>query len=247
MSPGEFRVYDSQERATGLINGEIREGVPLSSYDRENNIVIIPFSYDSYRYEVAGTDVGSYGLKIVFPEGEILNSFTAVDIPTTASTTHQYTIDWDAFPEGEKGVTLQIDADGDGVFEKAVIADNDLTYDEFILQTETIIDFDPDTLNLESKGEFATVYIELPAGFDVNQIDISGIILNDSVPALTKATEINDFDEDGKTDLMVKFERNKVQGVLNSGERVPIIVTGKVFHNGSNLDFKGDDIIKVMK
>ena len=45
---------------------------------------------------------------------------------------------------------------------------------------------------------------------------------------------------------MVKFERSKVQSILNSGEKVPIIVTGEVFHNGKYLDFKGDDIIRVI-
>jgi len=42
---------------------------------------------------------------------------------------------------------------------------------------------------------------------------------------------------------MVKFERNKVQAILNPGEKVPITITGKVFHNDKYLDFKGDDII----
>ena len=94
-------------------------------------------------------------------------------------------------------------------FKKTVIADNDLTYDEFILQTETIIDFDPNTLNLRSKGRFITVYIELPEGFDVNQIDIASILLNDSVPALDKPTEIGDYDKDGilynKAGVLTRF------------------------------------------
>jgi hypothetical protein len=72
-------------------------------------------------------------------------------------------------------------------------------------------------------------------------------LLNDLVSALSKPTEINDFDGDGRTDLMVKFERNKVQSILSPGEKVPIIVTGEVFHNGKYLDFRGDDIIRVIK
>lgn len=128
-----------------------------------------------------------------------------------------------------------------------VTADNDLTYDEFILQTDTVIDFDPDTLNLRSKGKVVTAYIELPEGFDVSQIDIASILLNDLVPALTKPTAIGDYDKDGIPDLMVKFERNKVQQILYSGEKVLVIITGKVFHNEKYLDFKGDDEIKVIK
>ncbi|MEO0130924.1 MAG: hypothetical protein ABIK76_04465 [candidate division WOR-3 bacterium] len=115
------------------------------------------------------------------------------------------------------------------------------------MQTETIVDFDPNTLNLKSKGIVVTAYIELPNGFDVNQIDIASILLNDSVPALTKPTKIGDYDSDGIPDLMVKFETEKTQEILLSGEKVPIIITGKVFYNGKYLNFRGDDIIKVIQ
>jgi len=109
------------------------------------------------------------------------------------------------------------------------------------------IDFDPDVLNLKSKGEFVTVYVELPQGFDINQIDISSIILNGLVPALVKPMEISDYDNDGISDLMVKFERNKVQAILSPGEAVTLSLTGKVFYNGSYTDFEGSDVIGVTK
>jgi len=246
-SPGELQVYDSQGRVTGIINGEIKEDIPFSIYDREINGILIPFSYDSYRYKIKGIEDGKYGLDIISIENEISTEFSAINIPILTNAIHQYQIDWDKLSEGEKGVILQIDSEGDGIFERAVTADNDLTYDEFILQTETVVDFDPDVLNLKSKGQFVTAYIELPLGFDVNQIDIASILLNDSVPALAKPTKIGDYDNDGIPDLMVKFEREKVKSILNLGEKVPIIVTGKLFHNGKYLDFKGDDIIRVIK
>jgi len=44
-----------------------------------------------------------------------------------------------------------------------------------------IIDFDPDTLNLKSEGRWVTVYIELPNGYDVSEIDVPSIKLNDFV------------------------------------------------------------------
>ena len=245
-SPVEVRIYDAEGRVTGLINGELQEEVPNSMYDEENKFLTIFFPLEFYRYEIKGIEEGEYSLGIVSIENDTIIDFGALNIPISTGTIHQYQIDWQKFSQGEKGVTLQIDVDGDGVFEKTVIADNDLTYDEFILQTETAIDFDPDTLNLKSKGNFVTVYIELPEGFDVNQIDISSILLNDSVPSLAKPTEINDYDRDGIADLMVKFERNKVQSILIPGETM-MILTGRVLHDNKYLDFRGDDIIKVIK
>lgn len=244
-SPGELRVYDSQGKITGLINGEARNEIPDSDYYNNSFIVYTPS--DSYRYEVKGTETGIYGLTLSsLVDGGITN-FDATEIPTLANVSHQYTVDWESLSRGENGVTLRIDADGDGIFEKTVTADKELTKEEFLLQTESTVDFDPDTLNLKSQGKVITVYIELPAGFDVNKIDIPGIKLNDLVPALSKPTSVGDYDADGTPDLMVKFDRNKVQSILTTGEKVPIIITGKVLHDSSYLDFKGNDTIRVIK
>ena len=169
LSPANLQVYDSEGRITGLVNGDLITGIPFSSYKEEENMITVPFSYDSYHYKIAGTETGNYGFEAIFIENGNIATFTATEIPISTSTIHQYTIDWDALSQGKKGVTLQIDADGDGVFEKTVTADNNLTYDEFILQTETIIDFDPDTLNLEDKGKSVTTYIELPERYEINQ------------------------------------------------------------------------------
>lgn len=117
-SPGELRVYDSQGRVTGLVKGEVKSEIPKSVYD--NGTVTIFFLTDSYRYEVAGTDEGTYELEITSVENGETTAFTATDIPTTSGATHQYTIDWDALSKGEKGVTMQIDSDGDGTFESTV-------------------------------------------------------------------------------------------------------------------------------
>ena len=109
-----------------------------------------------------------------------------------------------------------------------------------------IIDFNPDTLNLENKGKFVTAYIELPEGYEISQIDILSIMLNSLVPVLAKPTEIGDYDGDGTPDLMVKFERSEAQAIFSPEEGVIITLTGKVSYNGSSIDFKGSDIIRVV-
>lgn len=72
-----------------------------------------------------------------------------------------------------------------------------------------IIDIDPDTLNLKSKGRWITCYIDLPNGYDVNDIDISTVMLEETIPA-----EWGDIQ--GET-LMVKFDRSEVEDMLSPG------------------------------
>ncbi|RJS82122.1 PKD domain-containing protein [Methanophagales archaeon] len=62
----------------------------------------------------------TYGLTITSIEDRNATTFTATDIPTASGAVHQYTIDWEALSQGEKGATVQIDSDGDGIFEQTV-------------------------------------------------------------------------------------------------------------------------------
>jgi len=116
------------------------------------------------------------------------------------------------------------------------------------LQTATTIDFDPDTLNLESKGKWVTVNIELPEGYNVGDIDVSTIELfesDTSIPAELHPTEIGDYDDDGIPDLMVKFDRSSVKDLFLEktvlGNYI-MEVTGTV----SNIRFTGSDILWVV-
>jgi hypothetical protein len=105
------------------------------------------------------------------------------------------------------------------------------------------IDFDPDTLNLKSNGEWITAYIELLEGYDVADIDVSTILLEDEIPAEAHPTEIGDHDNDGIDDLMVKFGRSAVQEILDEGEEVEITVTGELT---DGTQFEGSDTIRVI-
>ncbi|WP_243689111.1 hypothetical protein, partial [Geotalea toluenoxydans] len=105
------------------------------------------------------------------------------------------------------------------------------------------IDFDPDTLNPKSNGTWVVVRIELPAGYDPADADISSIRLEGTIAAEARPYEIGDCDKDGIKDLMVKFRRSEVIKVLPSGERVPVHVTGKV----GSVGFEGVDLIRVMQ
>jgi PKD domain len=255
-SPGELRVYDSLGRVTGLVNGNIKEEIPESSYFDE--MVMIPVSSDSFKYEVHGTDEGSYGLVVAtVNDGESIN-FVSTDIPTSANSIHQYTIDWDALSQGEEGVTIQIDINGDGIIEETITSDDILTIDEFILQTETSIDINPDTLNLKSKGEWITAYIEFPTGYNVGEIELSSINLvsesGDIISSidLSDPATIGDYDNNVISDLMVKFSRFDVVnyfGVTDSTEGIGNDVMVKMSISGELNDgtqFEGSDSIRLI-
>ena len=111
------------------------------------------------------------------------------------------------------------------------------------------IDFDPDTLNNKSKGKWVTVYIELPNGSNVSNIDPTTVLLNGNLsPVLNpkygfvknESGYIMDHDNDSIPERMLKFNRSDVQAILTVGDNVEIKITGKV--NGS--DFEGTDYIR---
>lgn len=105
------------------------------------------------------------------------------------------------------------------------------------------IDFDPNTLNLKSKGKWVTVYIELLDGYDILDIDITTIMLNGQVPIGSHPYGIGDYDADSIPDLMVKFDRTAVQNILTKGNAVEIKITGKLYNT---MLFIGTDYIRVI-
>ena len=101
------------------------------------------------------------------------------------------------------------------------------------------IDINPDTLNLKSKGEWITTYIELPEGYNISDIDVSTILLEGSISA-----EWSDVQDNV---LMVKFNRTAVReciidvlGVKYGN--VTLTITGNLF---DGTPFEGSDVIMV--
>jgi hypothetical protein len=131
-SPSELRVYDSQGRVTGLVNGTVVIEIPESDYFE--NTVTIFFPNDTYRYEVVGTSEGSYGLTVTAVTRQENITFSAIGIPVSVEAIHQYSIDWVALSQGEEGATVQVDSNGDGVFEHIFTSDSELTQSEFLAQ-----------------------------------------------------------------------------------------------------------------
>ncbi|GAH76097.1 unnamed protein product [marine sediment metagenome] len=69
-------------------------------------------------------------------------------------------------------------------------------------------------------------------------------MLNGIVPALAHPTDVGDYDSDGVSDLMVKFDRSDVQDVLEPGNEVEIELSGKLT---DGTLFEGTDTIRVIE
>ena len=58
--------------------------------------------------------------------------FVARDVAIVPGCIHLYTIDWTVLEHGEEGVTLEIDQDGDGVFERTIQAGSELSGEDIV-------------------------------------------------------------------------------------------------------------------
>lgn len=152
-------------------------------------------------------------------------------------------------------------------------ADSVVNRELFSPEISATVDIDPDTLNLKDKedhnekeckherddekcengdhkevheGRWITAYIELPEGYDVNDINVSTVRLNDTIAAEQHPAEVGDHDEDGIPDLMVKFDRRAVIYIIsgNATGEVELTVTGNLY---SGISFRGSDTIRVIK
>jgi len=139
-------------------------------------------------------------------------------------------------------IPVAVDVSGTGPNDVWVsLADGRLLHYEGMIGAT--VEINPDTLNLRSKGNWITGYIELPSGYDVSNIDVSTIKLNNTVSAESKPAEIGDYDNDGISDLMVKFDRSAVEKVVPVGDKVTITISGQL---SDGKKFEGTDTIKVI-
>ena len=114
------------------------------------------------------------------------------------------------------------------------------------------IDCNPDTLNINSCGNWVTVYIEL-AGYNSADINASTILLNGEIPPVLdpqygfvtseESYLVDEGCEPEVIERMVKFDRDAVAEILPLGNEVEITITGDL---NDGTPFEGTDIIRVM-
>ena len=124
------------------------------------------------------------------------------------------------------------------------------------------VTIEPETLNLNSNGQWVTAYIELPVCYcDVANINASTVSLNGTVPAVTDPqygfvtdpeSYLVDHDGDGIQERMVKFNRSAVieylgtidfEGETGNHKMVELTVTGNLIDGTA---FEGCDTVRVI-
>ncbi|MFX0194902.1 MAG: carboxypeptidase regulatory-like domain-containing protein [Candidatus Hodarchaeota archaeon] len=88
-----------------------------------------------------------------------------------------------------------------------------------IILIPATIDIEPDALNIQSEGQYVTVFIELPAGY--SPVEIDSTVIDIHMPDLyifaePSPRDIGDYDLDGISDLMVKFDRQLFKEVIGN-------------------------------
>ncbi|MFX0038839.1 MAG: hypothetical protein ACFFCY_16235 [Promethearchaeota archaeon] len=111
---------------------------------------------------------------------------------------------------------------------------------------EAICDINPNKLNMRSKGKFITVYLEIANDYDVYDIILEEILLNDFLNFESKPFNIGDWDNDNIPDLMIKFDRSAVICFLLTLEPLQfweVTITGKLF---DGVKFKATSVIELL-
>jgi hypothetical protein len=101
-----------------------------------------------------------------------------------------------------------------------------------------VVDIDPNTINLKSKGQWITAYIGLPEPYDARDIDLDSIVLKKD--EFEVGGEYGEF-ESGR--VKVKFPRAAVQSVLAPGD-VELTVLGEL---EDGTPFEGTDTVRVIE
>ncbi len=118
-SPVALHVYDSQNHHTGpLENGDIELGIPGSTFYRigENSFVFVPAG-DVYRFLADGLDKGAFDMKVKSYQGsDLVHSTVYLNVPLAGAESNAELHVSDPETPGN----LQLDADGNGVFETSI-------------------------------------------------------------------------------------------------------------------------------
>ena len=111
---------------------------------------------------------------------------------------------------------------------------------------DAICDINPHKLNMKSKGKFITVYNELANGYNVNDIILEEILLNNELNIEAKPFNIGDQNNNDIPDLMVKFDRSAVINLLSEEplQFWEVEITGKLLNGEKN--FKATSVIELL-
>lgn len=238
FSPVEIEAVDSRGAVTGfdVASSSIREEIPFSEYDQSTEGGVIFFPQDNYTYRVVGTGTGTYSFEVNSTNDNTIATFMALNLPIAPGEIHTYSIDWDALARGERGVTVNIDTNGDGVVDRSVRSYGTLT--EIVPPTITTISPSGDyLLNATTTVQYS---VSDDSGIASLSATLNGApVVNGQVVFLTKprinTLVVSAMDNEGNTSTAtstfnVLYKTNGFlppvksdgSGVYNQGRTLPV-------------------------
>lgn len=122
-SPGTLRIVDGSGAVTELLaDSSISAGLPNVAYSEDGKSAEVYFPDSSYKYQVVGDKAGTYGLSIANTTPDATSTVELYNVPLAVGEVYTYQVDWNALAQGENGVTIQIDKNGDGVTDDTIQA-----------------------------------------------------------------------------------------------------------------------------
>jgi len=176
---------------------------------------------------------------LVSPTPPISGNFSLASIKFHVLAVGETVLDLhDVVLKDDQGENITFLTPGDGFFTNSAV-----------FKISATVDVKPDALNLKTKGRWLTVYIELPEGYNVSDIDPSTVKLNHTILVdLAAPTAIGDYDNDDVSDLMVKFNRTEVINYISASHvgcfsvNMTCTITGQL---KTGMSFEGSDPVKV--
>lgn len=266
FSPADIHIYDSQGRHVGIDErGEIEKQIPGAVYiNPEGTLyktIIIPDADVSQEYMliVEGTGSGIMDVKTQVPDikNQVKRFGEYINVPVSPTTIARIEILSDILLPliAIKGnsvrdiiTKIEIDEDGDGVFEIESESGDFEKKKGPSRMIEADIDIELDTLDLsqEVREEFVTAYIELPEGYEPEDIEIEKVRLNNNVRAQEKPVDIVDHNQNGISELAVQFDRGELIEYLIDKELVEGLVSLTLTGVVEGRKFEGTDTILVI-
>jgi hypothetical protein len=137
FDPVQASVVDSNGRVLGYQGETLVSEIPGGVIFFKGSILDAYFIVNAtgdYTYYVKGSGTQDYNMTLIKmnPDGST-SEFDARMIPIDKSAQHKYSLNWTLLNEGKDGMTLLIDENGDGNYERTITAGNNLTGSELAL------------------------------------------------------------------------------------------------------------------
>jgi hypothetical protein len=258
-------VYYYNDGSRLIIEFHLRRIADYTPPHYRFQVILYPNGDIVYQYHTLGTTINSAtigiqndakddGLTVVYND-----TYVHEDLAIKFSAAPDwFTVSPEAgtVPAGEcMDLTVSFNAAGmeDGEYDGTITINSNDPYDPVVTvpvhMLINVIDLadlniDPNTLNLQSNGNYVMAYMEPPMGYAAADILVETVLFEFTVPAVTKFHEVGDENDNGIPDMMTKFLRSDVEEVVDTGDAVPVTVVGEI---DGVAWFTGTDVIRVIR